>query len=311
MSTCNRPQSLCQTNKREKFWLDDFRELYQNNNFTKFFPRRDTTRTEQMNAMTRFFIYFLILLLIFNKSENWLYIPITAIVLLVIFHNIHKFDKDGKRKELFRILEQRREEQIEDEEYRKKEYTQDGDDPVELKEIDYTREDLPPRDTPLSELVDYSVESGYLDSENSLVVGKMLNPPRYNCKKDPSLFTTDEMLEYQKNTCRRPTPSNPFMNNDITEFNNPSPPAACNADDQDIKDEIRVNFNHDLFRDVDELWERKNSQRQFYTTPNTAIPNQQVEFAKWLYNIPDNRVCKTDGCGQNNCLRYEDLRFKR
>lgn len=311
MSTCNRPLSLCQNNKKERFWLDDFRELYQNNNFTKFYPKIDTSRTEQLNALTRFFIYYLILLLIFSKGDNWLYIPIAGIVFIVIFFNIHKFDKNGKRKELFRILKFRQEEKEEEAAEKKKEYTQDGDNPVELEEIDYTREDLPPKDDPLSEIVDYKVESGYIDSNGDLVVGEMLNPPKFHCKKDPSLFTTDEMLQYEKNTCRAPTDANPFMNPDITEFNKPSMPAACNVDDQDIKDDMRIGFNHELFRDVDELWERANSQRQFYTMPNTSIPNQQVEFAKWLYNIPADRVCKTDGCGQNNCLRYEDLRFKR
>ena len=68
-----------------------------------------------------------------------------------------------------------------------------------------------------------------------------------------------------------------------------------------------VNFNHNLFRDVDELWERANSQRQFYTIPNTAIPNNQKEFANWLYRSPGGN-CKTD---QGRCGRFLRLRWDR
>ena len=96
------------------------------------------------------------------------------------------------------------------------------------------------------------------------------------------------------------------MNSDILNYNTGDPPEACNVDDELIKEDMKVNFNHELFRDVDELWERKNSQRQFYTTPNTTVPNNQKEFAEWLWKVP--KTCKED---QQGCLRWEDLRFKR
>jgi len=107
-----------------------------------------------------------------------------------------------------------------------------------------------------------------------------------------------------ENICRRPTVDNPLMNRAATEFGSEGIiiPAACNANDEDIKDEIRVNFNHELFRDLEDVWERKNSQRQFYTMPNTAIPNNQTEFAKWLYELPMTANCKEF---QGACLRYD------
>ena len=36
--------------------------------------------------------------------------------------------------------------------------------------------------------------------------------------------------------------------------------------------------------DIDDIYSKYNSQRQFYTMPNTSIPNKQKEFALWLYN---------------------------
>ncbi|ARF09415.1 hypothetical protein Indivirus_1_38 [Indivirus ILV1] len=105
-----------------------------------------------------------------------------------------------------------------------------------------------------------------------------------------------------QNLCRKPTINNPFMNPAATEFGEYSLPAACNADDEDIKNDIKVNFNHELFRDVEDVFERKNSQRQFYTLPNTAVPNNQTEFANWLYKLPTSANCKED---TSACLRYE------
>ena len=99
------------------------------------------------------------------------------------------------------------------------------------------------------------------------------------------------------------------MNPILTDYNNPSvPPAACNVDDDQIADDMRVSFNHGLFRDIGDLWERENSQRQFYTMPNTAIPNNQKEVAMWLYGVPNQRVCKQEG---QACLKYVDLRRER
>jgi hypothetical protein len=65
-------------------------------------------------------------------------------------------------------------------------------------------------------------------------------------------------------------------------------------------------FNHNLFKDVNDVFGKMNSQRQFYTMPNTTIPNAQDDFAKWLYANP--KTCKED---QEFCLRYEDVRAKR
>ena len=48
-----------------------------------------------------------------------------------------------------------------------------------------------------------------------------------------------------------------------------------------INDNINNKFNIGLYRDINS---NENSQRQFYTTPITTIPNKQSQFANWLYN---------------------------
>jgi len=135
------------------------------------------------------------------------------------------------------------------------------------------------------------IESGYIDSNNEIKINRVTNQPT----KKPDVTYT----------CRKPTPDNPFMNPPISDFNTDAP-VACNSDDENIKNSIDKSFGSGLFLNIDDLFNKKNSQRQFYTVPNTAIPNNQTEFANWLYRSPT--TCKED---QEKCLRYEDLRFKR
>ncbi len=289
------PVTLYKDDNREEFWLDNFKDLYINGNYLKFIPRYDTTRSEQLNAITRFSFYLIILLLLFNRESKLLYIPILTIVLCSIFYYINRSDKEGKQKELYKVLKTRNDIRNDKLAEDKRQVEHDG-------EQEYTVDiDTPPEEKGFEDL-----EGGYIDGDGVIRVGNKQNPPPYERNQNESLYTVDELIDYQRNTCRKPTNDNPFMNPAVTDFNNGEPPAACNVEDEEIQDQMMVHFNHNLFRDVDELWERENSQRQFYTLPNTGVPNNQTEFAKWLYNIP--KTCKEDGAG---CLRYEDLRRKR
>ena len=37
---------------------------------------------------------------------------------------------------------------------------------------------------------------------------------------------------------------------------------------------------------MNDIYNNRNSQRQYYTMPNTQIPNDQTSFARWLYATP-------------------------
>lgn len=122
---------------------------------------------------------------------------------------------------------------------------------------------------------------------------------------EKSVYETVYSVPSNGPSCRMPSPDNPLMNTPPTEYGIGTIPAACNADDSEIQDDIKVNFNHSLFSSVYEVWERENATRQFYTMPNTAVPNNQTEFALWLYGLPPSANCKEE---QEACLRYDDLR---
>lgn len=284
----------------EEFWLNNWRVLYNNNNYLKFVPKEKMTRIEQLNSSTRFIIYFVILVLLFNFDQRFLYLAISGIVIIVIMYYLNTKDVDGNYKQLYKILKNRI---IDKEKFNDKiseQLKHDGENEVTL-DIDKQQE-----------LQNYELQAGFIDSNGELFIGKKTKIPNYNPSDNQnpieSLYTADEIEEFKRNTCKLPTINNPFMNTNVTDFNDGDKPVACNSYDEDIKDDIKIKFNHELFQDVDEIWERVNSQRQFYTIPNTAVPNNQVEFAKWLYKIP--KTCK-ENPSYGRCLRYENIKFNR
>lgn len=90
-------------------------------------------------------------------------------------------------------------------------------------------------------------------------------------------------------SCKKSTPQNPFANYLLTD--NPDDPAACAYDDH--KDLIRENFNRNLFRDPEDLYEKQNSQRQFFSMPHGKVPDTKA-FAEFLSGGMSRRVCKED-----------------
>jgi hypothetical protein len=106
--------------------------------------------------------------------------------------------------------------------------------------------------------------------------------------------------------CQLPTPMNPFMNVLMTDYtDNPNRPPACAHNDVQSKEENEKYFNHNLYKDVDDVWNRRNSQREFVTMPGTTIPNDRDSFMKWCWKTT--YACK-DG-DLNYCLQNEDLRL--
>lgn len=101
-----------------------------------------------------------------------------------------------------------------------------------------------------------------------------------------------------------PTKNNPMINPEVFDTMDYDPPVACNADDEDIDAldrGIDNTFNDQLFRNVSDLYDIKNSQRQYYTTAGGKTPDT-VGFANWLYG--DMPSCKTN---QGDCYKYDDL----
>lgn len=135
-----------------------------------------------------------------------------------------------------------------------------------------------------------------------------------NLKKDKieSLEINSESTE----EFTKPTINNPFGNSSIMDIiDNPKRKPMVeykeyNDKTLQVKEDIEKAFNYNLYKDLDDLYGKTNSQRQFYTTPSRGtIPSDpDGQYKEWLYG-------KSSSCKNNtyDCLNniYESPRTKR
>ena len=98
-------------------------------------------------------------------------------------------------------------------------------------------------------------------------------------------FLMDEIGE----GCRIPEKDNPFMNPTIYRDNNSKKP-CLSYNNKGIQKDIEEKFNEELYRDVNDIFGKNNSQRQFYTVPGKTNPNDLESYKNWLYSTP--ATCK-------------------
>ena len=251
------------------FWTENISVLILRDQFYKIIPTKEMTRNEQLNAITRLCIYVTILMFMFGY-DNLIQFPVIVILFVILLNYAFNFDATGKSKELIRLKSGK------------------------MYETDSKSSDTVSKS--------YDIDVGTYDFDNNLVFSRNLSED--DTKLNNLKYSLDELMEFNKSTCKKPTVTNPFMNPTQDEFNKSNVPSACNEDDEEIHNDIVDKFNKDLFMDTGDLFESKNSQRQFYTIPSPNPPDT-IKFANALYNSP--YTCNTK---QEGCLRFENLRYK-
>tara|TARA_A100001015_G_C14906785_1_gene678685 strand:+ start:108 stop:824 length:717 start_codon:yes stop_codon:yes gene_type:complete len=117
-------------------------------------------------------------------------------------------------------------------------------------------------------------------------------------------YTSNEMYQQFKDNFTNPDDNNPMMNVMLPEIqdnphrNQAAPSYNKNVEEQiyeSTKNIVKKNFNDDkiderLFNDLGDKIQFENSMRQFFTNPNTTIPNNQKEFANFCYG--NTALCK-------------------
>ena len=109
--------------------------------------------------------------------------------------------------------------------------------------------------------------------------------------KEP--FINKENQETIKTVERTSTKNNPMMNISVNDYNSKK---NIVIDKNITNEEINKNLNQDLFNDIGDVSSKNMFERNFYTTPINTIPNDQTEFAKWLYDKGPTCKEKTTEC---------------
>ena len=109
-------------------------------------------------------------------------------------------------------------------------------------------------------------------------------------KSHTSMEDIDAMImDINKDVFREPDDDNPMMNQNTFDLyeNKKAVPTYNNPG---MKRKVEETLDAGIFKDSNDLFNRRNSQRQWYTMPNTEAMNKQTEFAKWCYMTPP--TCK-------------------
>ncbi|AGE51544.1 hypothetical protein PBCVCvsA1_457L [Paramecium bursaria Chlorella virus CvsA1] len=101
-------------------------------------------------------------------------------------------------------------------------------------------------------------------------------------------------VKRSKKSCSKSSANNPFSNATVGALlDNEARPPACSYDDAGMAATMRKNFNKGLFRNLDDVYEVENSQRQFYTMPVTTAAPDLTAFGQFLYGSKG-ATCKED-----------------
>ena len=120
---------------------------------------------------------------------------------------------------------------------------------------------------------------GYIASKNQPISKYKSVIPDHQCPEMNKMIIKD---------CTMPTKNNPFANPMLRD--DPNRPPACAYDN--VKDQINDAFFSNFQQNPFDIFDKKHSQRQFFSVPNTTIPNDQEGFATWLYGGKNKKICK-------------------
>lgn len=290
----------------DKFWITN--PIILITEYYSLIPTKNMTRIQQMNAITRLLMYIIILCLIFNTGNNIILILLVTILMIICFYFIYKIDDKGIEKDL-----------LNESEYNIDEFNESN---AECSFGSCSKKNNNVLNYPTLDIYDKNknrvlkltgkypnlnvdVQSGYIDSDGNYKIGSYysaITPDNNKKKKKKKQVSWEKDKIYNKNNCRKPSKENPFANivfSDYLDASNIAEP--CNTDDANIEEEKQNLYNSTLFRNIEDAWERQNSQRNFYTMPIQQTPNSQTDFANWLYKTGPT-------CHENTayCNYYED-----
>lgn len=119
-----------------------------------------------------------------------------------------------------------------------------------------------------------------------------------------SINGNKESVQDMGSSCRIPTKDNPFMNPQLSDFgNNVKVKESCTSfDNKGIQKKIDEYFDEGVYKEFSDIFNNKNSQRQFFTVPARDVPNDQGSFAQWLYGSPP--TCKEGN--MIDCLSFRN-----
>lgn len=328
------------------FWKDNPRILFDLNKLKEFYPRGDMSFNRKLNAMSRFIIYFSIILFLVYGNLNSISILVLGLTVIYLIHlykieikfNINPRENANNNNNnnvsenfMSEYLEEIKDDQnctsllpeglfknnnsqnksnkyLIDEDTLNIKYSKknnDNSNSCDKTDVNKTEDKLSGYSDPGYASVDQVKDAftppgqkgGGGDCNSCSPSNSPYNPR--NCEKGNKLG-----LDANMNMCQMPSKDNPFMNVLVTDYaDNPNKLPACNP--EIVKNDINNMWSQNLFRNINDVWDKNNGQQRYNTQNWTTIPNDRESYQKWLYDIP--YVCK-DG-DMAACYRGAELQL--
>jgi len=122
-----------------------------------------------------------------------------------------------------------------------------------------------------------------VNSDSSMIDLKNVN------SKDKEAEVNKLIQDINDNVYRLPDEDNPMMNSNVFDLYD-NKKAIPTYDNPGVNKVVEEKWEDGLYQDSSDIFNNNNSQRQWYTMPNTESTNRQTEFAKWCYMTPP--TCK-------------------
>jgi len=300
------------------FWMNDVSVLFRDGGYLKFVPTPDMTRVEQLNALTRFFIYMILILLIIDKTNDYMYLPIFGIIIIIVFYdlfvvdykidaksNIHKEEMmrepmknigSNSNYKTYQIYDDKDIVAIDKDNNCNYDNDSDDDDSQYVLKGDYYAPDGKIkrhagrfRNTGQFQDIKYMIDDIRMNQNTDVGVNINAKRKHFSIDNPNRYFNEENAPEAEPDYYQEP---------DI------NVPVACNSDDDDINHDMALKYDNDIYHDIEDVFDKKNSQRQFFSVAH-SVPNDMEAFAKWCYKFPP-----TGKTNQERNLRYYDFRMK-
>jgi hypothetical protein len=245
--------------QHDEAWYREVRVLWRRP--LEFFPTRDHTPAERLNSLVRFVTYASLGVYAYNRRPKTLVLALAAVALLSVAFWMRPADPAPR----FRAV---------------------GDD-------DGTNDRLNRLADAAADASTTGAAAGSTNAANATS-----GPPLMTARVKARAEAAKRAAGAGGGECTWSSRTNPFANVLLTDYaDDPERPPACDYDA--MKHDVRRNFNRGLIRSTLDVYERENSQRQFYTTPVTTTYPDTKSFAEFVYGT---KV----GCKENTakCTGY-------
>lgn len=256
-------------------WIDDPLIIFDIDRLKYYIPGPHLTWEEQANSLVRFFIYLSLILYLYYMNPMALIIPP-----LLMMGAQYYYHQRGQLSQMMIYLFQGQLESPGE-----KTFVPEGDNFAN--DIPSANREKKEKDIKEGFEQPLNIKNPYLDDAKRYMDERLNDPTRYEELEPIDEIRVDAGLSLEPSfhpvavECKVPTLDNPFGN--AMPFDPIEKQVNRVCPDEFQKDQ---KFYGKLFNNVDDLFDRNNSQREFTTNPSSTRINDREAFMQFAYNTP-------------------------